>query len=531
MIRRIIWRNVRSLYKRSCGLCGKTLISMYRDDGAPVYCVDCWNSGKWDPLAYGFSYDFSKNFFSQLKELLSKTPRFFAYHTGTLVNSDFTNYSLDNKNAYLAYSVVGCEDVMYSEAIDKSKNSLDCFAVQKVEKCYQNVECEGNYSCHYAIHSRSCIDSYFIYDCVNCQDCVLSSNLRNQRYVFKNKKLSKEEYQKSLAELQLETYSGTQTARKYFNNLIKNDTIHRFAQTYNSQNAEGDYIGNSRNIKYGFDIQNSENVSYASRVIMNTKDSYDLQGLAQGELIYEGVAASFGAYKDFFCYITLGSKECEYSMILRNCSFCFGCIGLTNTKYCIFNKQYSEKEYFALVEKIKKHMMDMPYIDTKGRVYKYGEFFPFELCPFSYNETAALDYFPMSESEAKDKGYPWKPKEGRNYKVTIKSENLPDNIKDVNDTITNEVISCPNDGDSRFQCTGAFRIVPDELVFYRQKNLPLPRFCPNCRHYERLKYRNTMKLWHRKCMEEGCHNEFETTYAPERPEKVYCERCYQREVY
>ena len=71
----------------------------------------------------------------------------------------------------------------------------------------------------------------------------------------------------------------------------------------------------------------------------------------------------------------------------------------------------------------------------------------------------------------------------------------------------------------------------DEFKFYKRMNLPLPRLCPNCRHYERLKQRNPLRLWHRKCMKEGCQNEFETSYAPDRPEIIYCERCYQQEVY
>ena len=125
MIRRMVWRNTRSLYKRSCGLCSKGLISMYRDDGAPVYCTDCFSGDAWDPKMYAMPYDFSKPFFAQFHDLLLKAPRYFAYHTGTLVNSDFTNYSADNRNVYLSYSVIVCEDVMYSESIDKSKNSLD----------------------------------------------------------------------------------------------------------------------------------------------------------------------------------------------------------------------------------------------------------------------------------------------------------------------------------------------------------------------------------------------------------------------
>jgi hypothetical protein len=61
--------------------------------------------------------------------------------------------------------------------------------------------------------------------------------------------------------------------------------------------------------------------------------------------------------------------------------------------------------------------------------------------------------------------------------------------------------------------------------------IPIPRRCFYCRHDSRINRRNPYKLWHRKCMKEGCDNEFETSYDPERPEIVYCEKCYQAEVY
>ncbi len=530
MIRRMIWRNVRSLYKRQCGICSKTLISMYKDDGAPVLCTECWNSDEWDPLSYGQEYDFSRPFFDQILELFKKAPRYFAYHTGTLVNSDYTNYSADNKNAYLSYSVIGCEDVMYSESIDKSKNCLDCDNVQKLDNCFHNMECEGNYSSHYMLQSQKCIDSYFLYDCVNCQNCCMSSNLRNKQYYFKNKKLTKEEYEETIRNLNLDQYSEVEKSKKYFYDMYKNQAIHKYAQILNSVDVSGENIRNSRNVKYSFDVVDSENIHYGSRVLMNCKDCYDVQGLAVGELIYDCVASSWGTYRDYFCYITLGCKECEYSFILKNSSHCFGCVGLTNMQYCIFNKQYTKEEYFPLVEKIKKHMMEMPYTDSKGRIYKYGEFFPFEFSPFAYNETVALDSFlGVDEAEALSKGYSWKTPEKKDYKITIKSSELADSINDVNDSILSEVVGCPNQGDSAFQCTTAYKITENESQFYRQKNIPLPRYCPNCRHYIRFQYHNPLRLWHRKCMN-GCGNEFETSYSPERPEKVYCESCYQKEV-
>ena len=203
-------------------------------------------------------------------------------------------------------------------------------------------------------------------------------------------------------------------------------------------------------------------------------------------------------------------------------------------------------------------MNSMPYTDKKGRVYRYGEFFPPELSPFSYNETVAQEYFPLTKEQAIDRGYSWKDPEQRDIQPTIKAKDLPDHIKDVDDSILKEVIQCshtlsdvgrPTIGCNE-QCTQAFKIIKPELDFYRKMNLPLPRLCPNCRHYQRIKQRNPLKLWHRKCMCRGlpsadavyrnsvehfhkdkpCPNEFETTYSPDREEIVYCEKCYQEEV-
>jgi len=119
MIRRLMWRNERSLTKRECGLCKNNLISMYSDEVAPVYCTGCWNSGKWDQFKNAKDYDFSLSFFEQLKELFKINPRFYAYKFGNFINSEFVNYAKDNKNCYLAYSVIECEDILYSTSIDK----------------------------------------------------------------------------------------------------------------------------------------------------------------------------------------------------------------------------------------------------------------------------------------------------------------------------------------------------------------------------------------------------------------------------
>jgi CxxC-x17-CxxC domain-containing protein len=45
----------------------------------------------------------------------------------------------------------------------------------------------------------------------------------------------------------------------------------------------------------------------------------------------------------------------------------------------------------------------------------------------------------------------------------------------------------------------------------------------------RMKLRNERKLYERKC--DKCWVEIKTTYSPDKEEIVYCEECYDREIY
>jgi len=211
---------------------------------------------------------------------------------------------------------------------------------------------------------------------------------------------------------------------------------------------------------------------------------------------------------------------------------------MRDKQYCILNKQYTEEEYEELLPKIIKHMNEMPYVDKKGRKYVYGDFYPSEISQFSYNETSAQEFFPMKKEETEAAGFLWKESKDKNYKITVESKDLPDSILDVKEDIISQIIGCGHKGECNEQCATAFRIIPQELQFYKSHNLPLPRLCPNCRHGQRVQNRNPVKLWHRQCMCDKnhphhagkCTNEFETSYSPDRKEIVYCEQCYQAEV-
>lgn len=423
--------------------------------------------------------------------------------------------------------MVDSEDISYSENVDGSKNSLDCLCVFSLDKCSWNIDSSENYNCHFVIESHKNIDSHFLYDCSNCQNCCLSSNLRNKSYVFKNKQLKKDEYLAEIEKLSLNTFSGFGDAKKEFL-LIKENAISKYAKNINSINVTGDHIINSKDVSYSFDITKSENVSNGHRMIY-CSDMKDCNWVLKGESEYETISGSGNSSFHVGCAVCFSSTQMEYSLFCRNCSNCFGCVGLKNAEHCILNKQYSKEEYFNLLPELRQHMSDLPYIDSKNRIYKYGEYFPYEMSPFGYNEACGHDYFPKTKEEATLEGFNWKDGDTKNYQTTKNSTNLPNSIEDVSDDILKDIIECPNKGDYMTQCTAAFKITPEELQFYRENNLPLPRHCPNCRHYERLSYRNPMHLYKRAC-NNRCGRTFETSYDPDRPEKVYCEQCYQAEV-
>jgi hypothetical protein len=299
-------------------------------------------------------------------------------------------------------------------------------------------------------------------------------------------------------------------------------------------NVSGDYLEHSKNSKSCFGAANLEDSKFCSFVSNGpVRTTYDFTHYGDNiELVNESLQSGDGISNIRCGWGVWGnSNNVDYSITVPGASHLFGCVSLKKKKFSILNKEYSKEEYFELRGKIIKHMNDMPYVDKKGRVYKYGEFFPIELAPFGYNETTAQEYFPLNKEQVEREGYKWKEPKKRDYEITKKSNDLPDTISETNDNIVNEIISCEHEGVCEEDCTTAFKVLPEDLKFYRRMNLPVPRLCPNCRRSQRVKQRNPLKLWHRKCMREGCQNEFETSYAPDRPEIVYCEKCYHQEVY
>ena len=533
--RRLAWRNERSLYNRECDLCKKKTISIYsKESDINIYCDKCYWSDNWDALIYAMDIDFSKPFLTQFFELYHKVPapNLFAFGT-TMINSAYCNMANDMKNCYLLHDGTFDENVSYGSGAFHSKDSMDVTMIRKCELCYEVVTCINCYQTVFSQNCKDCVDVSFSYGLNGCNNCFGCVNLVKRSYCIFNEQHSPEEYKEKIKSFELDSYKNIFSLKEKMNQFWK-----KFPKKYyfgvQNLNVTGDYLEHSKNSKSCFGSANLEDSKFCSFVSNGpVKTTYDFTHYGDNiEMVYECLQSGDGIYNNKFGWGNWSNtNNTNYSITVPGSSYIFGCVGLNKKKYCILNKQYTKEEYEELVPKVIKHMNDMPYIDKKGIEYRYGEFFPLEFSPFGYNETTAQEYFYLNEEQIKENGYKWVDYRKRDYKITKSSEEIPDSINQITDSILDEVIGCEHKGECKENCMTAFRILSEDLKFYRRMNLPLPRLCPNCRHYQRLKQRNPLKLWHRKCMNKDCENEFETSYSPERPEIIYCESCYNREVY
>jgi hypothetical protein len=223
------------------------------------------------------------------------------------------------------------------------------------------------------------------------------------------------------------------------------------------------------------------------------------------------------------CTYVFYCNDIEYSDSCYNSNDLFGCAAVRKGSNMILNKAYEKEEYAALRAKIIEEMT------VSG---DYGQLLPPKFSPHGYNECLAREYFPLTRDEAIVRGYKWQEETTGTYdKGTVPVASMPETIAEVDDSILKEILECAS-------CRKNYRITRAELDFYKHMGIPLPRLDFECRHQARMGKRTPRKLYKRACMCDlashdhagTCGASFQTPYSPERPETLYCEECFNREV-
>jgi hypothetical protein len=510
--RRLICGNQINLYKRKCDGTGDEIISAYHPDSPfKVYKQDYWYGDKWDALTFGREFDFSRPFFEQLFELAKIVPRpaLFGGHTFN-ENSDFVNYAGYNKNCYMIFDSDFDWDCYYSLGLNKSKNSVDCLRSKECELCYECVDCYRSYKIFYSQDCGNCSSSAFLKNCIGCKNCFMCSNLKNKEYFIFNKSYGKGTYEKLIGSL-----SKHSELKKYFKdwNDFKVKYPQKCTHGFHNENVLGDYMVQSKDSDYCYDSMELWDCKYFSRSFGSAKTSMDCDECGDNtELLYESTICGFNVQNfrfDSFCIQQ--SSDLDYCQYCNWTSHCFGCVGLKRNKYCILNKQYPKDEYEKLVSRIIDHMK---------KTGEWGEFFPEKYSDFAYNESVAQEHLPLTKEQALKKGCRWRDPDKKEYLPA--TAQVPEDGRNADESICGELFACED-------CRRNYKIIGQELKFYKNQGLPVPKKCFYCRHKNRFDMRNPRKFYDRKCGKCGC--DIKTTYPPDSPWIVYCENCYLGSIY
>ena len=368
------------------------------DTGEPVLTVHHPASGirvlpdvEWhnhDFSEAAIAYDPTRSFFPQLRELQLRVPMPATYNIVPPVNSisllsqgDRESYFMFGCKSERSFFCIGSLDVADSSLVSLSTN---------VQKSHTIGHSRNIFNAQYVFESLDCMDSAFLFDCRNCKNCFGATNKRNKEYLWFNEQLTAEEWNRRRAEVDLGKRSVVEKWRTEFEQLLLTKAVWPENFNFKSSNSTGEYLTGAVRCTQCF---------FSDGAIVDTHQSAWMFGSTEQNLCMWGAVNTRESYMCVtspdssnlrYVYRSSGCDTCEYVMGCVNCRDCFGCVGLKNKRFCIFNNQYSEEEYWKRLDELKTSMVD------RG---EYGRFFPVEFSSTYVPEGGSFMYAGATEEQ------------------------------------------------------------------------------------------------------------------------------------
>ncbi|MFH1253724.1 MAG: hypothetical protein V1664_05370 [Candidatus Uhrbacteria bacterium] len=341
--------------------------------------------------------------------------------------------------------------------VTNTKNSQWCYRTNRVNKMF---------SCAFSFESRDCINSRFLFDCRNCENCFGATNKRNAKYIFFNQQLSKEEYQERLLKIDLSSQKVLEENQTKFQSLME---MAVWPENFNvgSSESTGEYIEESTRCRNGY-WQGKSTDMFWCWISEEQHDSAFSTYAGWGSDAYY-TCDVVGGSQLRFCFRCWRCINMEYCLDCYDCENCFGCVGLRKNSFCIFNKQYSEDEYWKKVDELKCAMLDCG---------EYGEYFPATFSENGLEYSMGEAFFGYSNEElVQFQAVLFDPKRGdvnssseaTTELLLLDVNTIPDCLVEINEEIfvgkpiLDLILSRP------------FSVTRGEMAFYRKQNYPFPR--------------------------------------------------------
>lgn len=414
----------------------------------------------------GFAANVGSSFFDQFRKLAFSIPVGAMRDDGSNIESVGVDL-LDCEQCYMAFGSGEMKRVHY--AYMAGMNSEDCVDLVNSggsRESYAAVWCDNIFQCIQVISSNDCLHSAFLFDCEDCEFCFGATNKRHKKYVWFNEQLSKEEWERRRAEVDLSKWSIFSEYVDRFEKLMAEACWPEYATIACDDCVGHDLIKCTRCRACWWSIKSTDLFHCWANLRLQDSAFTVWAGLDSSDIFQSSDIVRSQNLR--YCVRVWRSINVEYSMDCYECQNCFGCFGLRHKEFCIFNKQYSEGEYWQKIDEIKCAMLE------RG---EYGMTFPGDLSQSGFQFSMGKMYFDYSPEEYQAFQAPhFDPARGAVVMPIVTSPedavqvaDIPDALDDIDpakfvgkpihDTLLNR----------------NFSVTPKEFEFYKAHRLPFPR--------------------------------------------------------
>ncbi len=490
---------------------GKRVLSgMHPASGVKVLPDKEWHEKDFSEINLDFSTD---GFFEKLYKLERSVPVLATRNKQEPVNS-ISIVSLGDENDILTFACKA-KNSSYSICLMNGEASSEVQFGHSVSDTYNLLHSDRIHNSNFVRDSFDCINCNFVFDCRNCTDCFGTVNRRNAQYIFWGEQLTKEEYETKMKEVDLSCRSKLQEYQKRFQDIVR-DAV--WPESFNIQAPEcvGEYIIKCLDCRYCYACADGpQHCFWCVYSFHNTEDLAYVDGASNVSRSYYSTALVDDSDIKF-CYTVMSCRDMEYCLSCYNCESCFGCVGLNRKQFHIFNKEYSENEYWQKVDELKCAMLE------RG---EYGNYFPIKHSFSQFMEAIeptmlGLDTVEIAKKiganlfDPKSAGAVGDVEQGD----AVDQKEVPDCIKEIGDDWVGRPIFDPDLG-------RRFAYFQQELDFYRKHKIAPPNRHFILRVKDILAEGNVARYEKKTCTQ--CQIEVEVAVNMTYPErKIYCQKCY-----
>src|SRR3989339_1092535 len=337
---------------------GKLLVStIHPATGIRVLPDTEWFAKDFSSL--GLNLDLAKPFFDQFYRLGRTVPRAAGYNFVPPEHS-------------LAFLSFGDRD-SYFVLASQTERCFSCTNVSVAQDCTEAAMMQaGTLSCNilhsnrifqsaFVRESYDCMDCRFIFDCRDCEHCFMAANKRHKKYLFFNEQLSKEEWERRVAEIDLSSWVVRQKYEQKFHEFLVG-ALWPENFNVNEERSLGEYLNGCIDCRecYYLSTPGSEHLDHVTYGLGDTPshDVYLSTGSISSSDSYNSVGINRSSQIKFALSVNADGFDCEYCESCFNCEHCFGCVGLRHKKFCILNKQYTEEGYGKMLDELKCAMLE-----------------------------------------------------------------------------------------------------------------------------------------------------------------------------